>query len=156
MMATMKNATSLLALAAIVGLAACGGGGSGYGMSTTPIGTTTTVTSLAASALITPNRGTQTGFVNASGHAAYVFDLDSSQPGTSQCSGACAQNWPPLTVPSGFTVTAPWGTLAHADGSMQLTYNGRPLYAFVVDTQAGTANGDGVNEFGGLWHLAQP
>jgi predicted lipoprotein with Yx(FWY)xxD motif len=95
------------------------------------------------------------GFVNASGFTVYAFDLDLSSPGQSACNGACAQNWPPVTAPSG-TLPAPFGSITRQDGSSQLTYAGRPLYTFSFDTAKGQTNGDGVTAFGGLWHIARP
>jgi len=95
------------------------------------------------------------GFVNARGFTLYVFDADLNAPGTSTCDGACAQNWPPLQTPAG-TLPAPYGSIVRTDGSQQLTYNGRPLYAFIADASPGQTNGDGVNAFGGLWHIARP
>lgn len=161
----MKNAFPLLSLVATFGLAACGGasGSAGTGFTApsavTPVTTLTTAatsTSLASAQLPTPARGTQTGFVNSAGHAVYVFDLDLTKPGTSQCNDVCAQQWPPLALPAGLTIAAPWGTIARSDGTMQLTFSGHPLYLFIADQSAGTAVGDGVNAFGALWHLAQP
>ena len=32
-----------------------------------------------------------------------------------------------------------------------MTYNGRPLYRFSGDHKAGDTNGQGINEFGGIW-----
>jgi hypothetical protein len=37
------------------------------------------------------------------------------------------------------------------DGTTQLTSDGRPLYAFKLDTAAGQVRGDG---FAKLWHVA--
>jgi predicted lipoprotein with Yx(FWY)xxD motif len=95
------------------------------------------------------------GFVNVRGFTLYVFDADLAAPGTSTCNDACAQNWPALATPTG-ALPAPYGSIARNDGSHQLTYNGRPLYAFAGDGQPGQANGDGLNAFGGIWHIARP
>lgn len=88
------------------------------------------------------------------GMTLYTFDRD--QDGVSNCSGGCAQTWPPLVLDGGDPV-APYGlagTLAaidRGDGQRQVTYNGRPLYFFAADTQPGDTKGDGV---GGVWHVA--
>jgi predicted lipoprotein with Yx(FWY)xxD motif len=95
------------------------------------------------------------GYVNSGGFTVYVFDADLAAPGQSTCNGACAQNWPHVATPSG-SLPAPWGSIVRQDGSSQLTYNGRPLYTFAFDTAPGQTNGDGVNAFGGLWHIARP
>ena len=43
------------------------------------------------------------------------------------------------------------GTSKRADGSMQVTYAGHPLYTYVSDTAKGDAKGQGLNVDGGLW-----
>ena len=45
------------------------------------------------------------------------------------------------------------GTITRADGTMQLTYDGHPLYYFTADTAGGTANGQGVKAFGAEWYV---
>ena len=45
------------------------------------------------------------------------------------------------------------GTITRPDGTMQLTYNGHPLYYFVADTAGGTAHGEGVKAFGAEWYV---
>jgi predicted lipoprotein with Yx(FWY)xxD motif len=97
----------------------------------------------------------QTGFAAANGFAVYNFDLDLTTPGTSACTGTCTTFWPPIIVPAGKTVAAPFGTIRRTDGTLQLAFNGHPLYTFAQDTNATTASGDGLNVSGGLWHLAQ-
>jgi predicted lipoprotein with Yx(FWY)xxD motif len=49
--------------------------------------------------------------------------------------------------------TGTFGTINRRDGSVQGTYNGRPLYRFVDDEAPGDASGDGV---GGLWRAVEP
>jgi predicted lipoprotein with Yx(FWY)xxD motif len=85
----------------------------------------------------------------------YTFNSDS--PGVSNCSGGCSTTWPPLTAPSGQTPTAGSGiggalaTITRGDGSIQVTYKGRPLYFFHGDHQAGDMNGNYTG-----WSLARP
>ena len=81
----------------------------------------------------------------------YTYAKDSEA--TSACSGGCATAWPPLTVPAGQAPTAGAGvtgtlaTLTRADGTVQVTYNGWPLYYWKGDKAAGDVTGDGVNGF---------
>jgi predicted lipoprotein with Yx(FWY)xxD motif len=96
------------------------------------------------------------GFINAAGHTLYVFDADLAWPGHSVCNGDCAANWPPLAPPAGKALIAPFSATTRDDGSKQLAYAGRPLYAFIVDTAPGQTSGDGINAFGGIWHIARP
>jgi len=95
--------------------------------------------------------------VNAQGMTLYVFGGDT--PGTSNCSSACSQNWPALTVAggnptAGSGVSGTLGTITRSDGTKQVTRDGMPLYTFAFDKQPGDANGQGLNEFGGIWTAA--
>jgi predicted lipoprotein with Yx(FWY)xxD motif len=91
------------------------------------------------------------------GMTLYVFDQDTGSEST--CTGSCAENWPPFTVDegehatAGDGVTGEIGETTRDDGTIQVTYNGHPLYYFAGDQAAGDANGDGV---GGVWHIATP
>jgi predicted lipoprotein with Yx(FWY)xxD motif len=78
----------------------------------------------------------------------YTFDKDVAGSGTSNCTGGCLANWPPLTVAAGETptggagVTGTLGTIVRTDnGATQVTYNGLPLYFFASDTAPGDTNG---------------
>jgi predicted lipoprotein with Yx(FWY)xxD motif len=82
------------------------------------------------------------------GKTVYQFANDVKDSGKSNCTGGCATTWPPLTVAAGATpsggsgVTGTLGTITRADdGTLQVTYNGLPLYFFSGDTAAGDANG---------------
>ena len=55
----------------------------------------------------------------------------------------------PATAPG---VTGTFGTIKRADGSVQATFDGHPLYAFAGDTAPGQNKGNGLNAAGGLWH----
>ncbi len=79
--------------------------------------------------------------------------------GTIVCTGACAQEWPPVTV-SGTVPASPagagtFGTVDRPDGTTQLTFHGMPLYTFAGDTAAGQANGQGLYQ-DGLWFAVGP
>jgi predicted lipoprotein with Yx(FWY)xxD motif len=72
---------------------------------------------------------------------------------TSSCTGQCATAWPPLTVASGAAatggtgVTGAFATLTRADGTVQVTYNGLPLYGWQKDAKPGDVTGQGVGGF---------
>jgi predicted lipoprotein with Yx(FWY)xxD motif len=58
-----------------------------------------------------------------------------------------------VTVAAGVTgVTGKLGTTKRTDGSLQATYNGRPLYTYIADTAPGQAKGNKLNLSGGLWY----
>jgi predicted lipoprotein with Yx(FWY)xxD motif len=102
--------------------------------------------------------------VNSAGRALYVSDEEKNR--ILCTSGACGAIWSPLTVPnkSDITTSGPLakeiGTTARPDGSMQVTFEGRPLYTFSFDHAAGQVNGDGQQDsFDGTnftWHAATP
>jgi predicted lipoprotein with Yx(FWY)xxD motif len=88
------------------------------------------------------------------GFALYAFTRDTRRRAT--CYGACAKAWPPYIVrtrPSaGRGATASLvGVTRRADGRLQATYAGRPLYYYVGDTKPGIVLCQNVKEFGGLW-----
>lgn len=94
--------------------------------------------------------------VDANGMTLYL--LTSDPPGKSTCSGGCANNWPPLIVTdqpaAGDGLDASLlGTTTRADGSLQVTYNGHPLYLFKSDRNPGDVKGQGV---GGVWFIVSP
>ena len=116
-----------------------------------------------------PSQGTQKGvsigttktslgtfLVGPDGKSLYLFEADTSSQST--CSGACAQGWPPLTTtgpPVGGSGVMPslLSTSPRSDGTMQVTYNGHPLYYYAGDTKAGQTNGEGLQAFGAGWDV---
>jgi len=106
----------------------------------------------AGGALKTAQVSGVTVVTNAKGFTLYSFAPDTATK--SNCNGACAQVWPPVTgaVTAGPGVTGKLGTITRSDGSTQATYDGHPLYTYVADTAPGQATGNGINANGGLWH----
>ncbi len=89
------------------------------------------------------------------GFALYAFTHD-PRGGKSTCSGACAGAWPPYLVYGAAPKGRLLGTTRRADGSLQVTYAGRPLYHYVGDRQPGQILCQNVREFGGLWLVVRP
>ena len=143
----------LLALVAVAAaaavLAACS---SSATSSTNGSGSTSSSPAAAtAGSLKTATIGGVTVLTNAAGFTLYSFAPDT--PTTSHCNGTCAQNWPPVTGPATAAgVTGTFGTIKRSDGSVQATFDGHPLYAFVGDAAPGQAKGNDLNAAGGLWH----
>ena len=102
-----------------------------------------------AEGLKTASVGGVTVLTNAKGFVLYSFAPDTATK--SACSGACAKAWPPQPAPA--TVTSPYTSIKRSDGTTQLVFDGHPLYTFIADTSPGTASGNGVNNFGGVWHV---
>ncbi len=80
--------------------------------------------------------------------------------GTSTCYADCAQTWPPYIVsPSDRynlqygVYLAKVGTITRADGTLQLTYNGHPLYFYSGDQSSSDFKGQGM---GGVWYVVNP
>jgi predicted lipoprotein with Yx(FWY)xxD motif len=93
-----------------------------------------------------------TVLTDARGFTLYSFAPDTRT--TSNCNGTCAQLWPPVAGPvtAGPGVTGSLGTITRANGAIQATYDGHPLYTYVADTAPGKAKGNGLNASGGVWH----
>lgn len=110
--------------------------------------------------LMLASQGAHAPFLtNAAGNALYYVDGDTDG---SKCTGPCLQSWPPVTIeaqqPSGAAGLqgAMIASITRADGSRQVTFDGHPLYRYAADAGAGSANGDGVKDKFGSWHLATP
>jgi len=93
--------------------------------------------------------------VDSQGMTLYEFEKDKGTEST--CYGECAKYWPPLLTKgepqaSNGADASLLGTTERKDGTMQVTYNGRPLYLFVEDKQPGEANGNNFEGFGAEWY----
>ena len=146
----MRNrylAAGLIAAAALIA-AGCGSSSSGSGNG----GSTSTPGGASGTALKTATVSGTTVLTNAQGFTLYWFGPDTASK--SNCTGSCAQFWPPEKGPAtaGAGVTGTLGTVARSDGTVQATYDGHPLYTYTADTAAGQATGNGLNVNGGVWH----
>jgi predicted lipoprotein with Yx(FWY)xxD motif len=94
--------------------------------------------------------------VDGTGRTLYAFSRDSANQPT--CYDACAQTWLPLLADgkpgSGIGIdVAAATTVARRDGGQQVTYKGIPLYQYAGDEVDRDANGQGLDMFGGEWHV---
>jgi predicted lipoprotein with Yx(FWY)xxD motif len=91
------------------------------------------------------------------GMTVYTFTKDTKDSGKSVCTDQCIAKWPALSVPAGATptggasLTGKLGTITRDDGTLQVTYNGMPLYFFANDKAPGDANG--IYEY---WEAVKP
>jgi predicted lipoprotein with Yx(FWY)xxD motif len=162
---------AVVAGAAMVAItvAACSGGSSSNGASATGAPTTGAPAASSPAAASTGSSGgteittaTASGMTfltDASGRAVYLWVKDTGD--ASQCSGACAGAWPPVTATGSVTaggsaVASDLGTITRSDGTKQVTYDGHPLYYFSGDSGAGQATGQGSDSFGAKWWLVSP
>ncbi len=90
------------------------------------------------------------------GRTVYMYTKDTK--GASVCIDKCEQAWPPLlqlgqpAVQAGVTASM-LGTFQRKDGTMQITYNGMPLYYYAKDLAVGDVLGQGV---GTVWYVVAP
>ena len=145
------GAIGLIALVA----AACGSSGAATTASKAP-SVAKAKSSTPVSVTTAKNSKLGTILVDQAGLTLYTYTSDSKNMTT--CTGACATEWPPLTLPAGTTkasagpgVTASkLGTFTRPGGAVQVTFDGMPLYRFSSDTMPGQANGQGVE---GKWFV---
>ena len=94
--------------------------------------------------------------VDDKGMTLYLFTKDT--PNTTVCYEKCAVAWPPLLTTgdpvAGEGVDASLlGTTDRTDGTVQVTYNGWPLYYYEKDKAPGDVVGQDV---GGVWFVVSP
>ena len=151
---TRRNSLSLLLAAAAVALvglviAGCGGGDN---QATAASGSANGSSTLAVS----DTGGLGKIIVDSKGRTVYLFEKDTGSMST--CSGACAQDWPPVTTNGKPTAgdgldASLVGTTKRSDGTKQVTYNGHPIYLYAGDNAAGDTNGQGLDVFGAKWYV---
>jgi predicted lipoprotein with Yx(FWY)xxD motif len=151
--ASLGTAVAALALAA----SGCGGGAS----IAVPTGAAPTTGPEGPGYMVHTEtvKGVGTVLVDGYDETLYLFVPDAGT-GKSTCVQNCAAKWPPLSLPVGIThpfvgpgaQSALIGTTRRADGRIQVTYHGWPLYHWVGDTAAGEATGEAVRDSGGLWY----
>jgi len=112
--------------------------------------------SMGATVALAENEEHGSFLVDSEGMSLYLFTNDTEN--TSNCYDDCATNWPPLLTEgdpaAGEGVDESLlGTTERDDGSLQVTYNGWPLYYFAADNAAGDTAGQGV---GDVWYLLTP
>jgi predicted lipoprotein with Yx(FWY)xxD motif len=124
--------------------AGCGSSGASQGAGPSAAANTLTIGSATAASV-------GTFLTGLNGLTLYTKSGDTATSST--CTGSCATSWPPLTVTAGQQVAGAsgvmgtFGTLTRADGSIQVTYVGLPLYYWVQDKKAGDVTGQGVGGF---------
>jgi predicted lipoprotein with Yx(FWY)xxD motif len=95
--------------------------------------------------------------VGKDGLTLYMYPLDGVNQST--CYDQCATAWPPLLVKSTDGIKVADGipgkidTAARKDGTLQVTYNGQPLYYWFKDKKSGDTTG---NRVGRVWWVVSP
>jgi len=148
----MRRLWSAAGLAAVVlALAACASSSSSSS-SSSPAAQGSTPAAASGNSVLSRTINGTTVLTNSKGLTLYSFGPDTST--ASNCNGSCATYWPPVVGPvtAGPGVTGTLSTITRADGTIQATYDGHPLYTYVADTAPGQDKGNGLNLSGGVWH----
>ena len=95
---------------------------------------------------------TSAGNVLADPKGMTVYTYDKDEPGKSNCSGECAEYWPPLLAGAADKATGGLTIIKRADGTMQWADDGKPLYTYVKDKAPGDVTGDNVKN---VWHVVK-
>lgn len=143
---------AVVAVVVGVAIAATGCGGGGSKDSSTP-------TSNAGGATVSAQQISGSGnvLVDSKGQALYANDQEKRM---ALCDGACLSFWTPLTIqggaPKGNSLDGKLGVVTRPGGDKQVTFNGKLLYTFYLDSP-GKVGGDGFDDaFGGqkfTWHV---
>jgi predicted lipoprotein with Yx(FWY)xxD motif len=102
------------------------------------------------------------GPILATGTGRTLYDFGPDTPTHSACVNVgCLYQWPPVIVKGSVLVgpgveRALLGTVTRANGSTQLSYNGHPLYTYVLDVKPGSITGQAIDQDGGPWYVLDP
>jgi predicted lipoprotein with Yx(FWY)xxD motif len=102
---------------------------------------------------ISTAKAAKLGTILVAGETVYTL-----KPSKTKCTAACLKVWPPVELPQGMTTAtagtgvdaAKLGTKALADGTLQVTYAGKPLYYFFKDKAPGQVKGN-ITDTWGKW-----
>lgn len=148
------------ALALVLAVAACGGGGTttanGGDDTQTAQQETQEETQEAQAQVQTASSPVGQILTDAEGRTLYMFTQDSENE--SACYDECAEAWPPLVVsgePAGGSgvEASLLGTTERENGDQQVTYAGMPLYYFASDESSGDITGQAVED---VWWVVSP
>ena len=155
-------APAVLAIPALL-LAACGsstspstgsGTKSASAMSTksSSMGGSSTMSSSGTTALKKIKTAIGPVLADSKGLTLYWYAKDTKM--ASACTGSCATAWPPVTgkpaAAMGVHLVGKFGTIKRANGALQATYKGHPLYTYAGDSAPGQTKGNGLS---GVWHV---
>ncbi|HMD44951.1 MAG TPA: hypothetical protein VKG43_02245 [Acidimicrobiales bacterium] len=98
------------------------------------------------------------GMVLVTGSGVTLYHLTADKPNKPTCTGGCNSIWPALLLAKGSTKpvagggVSGLGTVKVANGRLQVTYHGEPLYRYVLDGHPGDTKGQGVD---GVWFVVK-
>jgi predicted lipoprotein with Yx(FWY)xxD motif len=160
----MNSRLAVFFLVAGAALAACGGGGGtspvgvpqpGPTLTVAPTPTPTPAPAPVGNLPLSETVGASAGWVDPSSHRTlYFLDVDTTTGAT--CTAGCLGVWPVFAPVSGSAATENMTIVTRSDGTgQQWDYQGHPLYHYAGDSGPDQANGEGIPDFGGHWHVAR-
>jgi predicted lipoprotein with Yx(FWY)xxD motif len=127
-----------------------------YGYGSTGSSSATTAPATGSSTVKVGDTSKGKVLTDGAGMTLYTYNPDTAGSGKSVCTGGCLAEWPAViatSAPSGVSgASGAFALIKRDDGSMQVSYKGKPLYRFVDDKAPGDATGDGMDDFA----LARP
>jgi predicted lipoprotein with Yx(FWY)xxD motif len=98
--------------------------------------------------------------VDARRRAVYTLSGDSKSHPKCTKANHCFIFWPPVKVSSARKLSKAPGIKGklgvwHRNGFNQVTLGGHPLYEYSGDSHKNTATGEGIQTFGGTWHVVK-
>jgi|NGEPerStandDraft_6_1074524.scaffolds.fasta_scaffold37353_1 predicted lipoprotein with Yx(FWY)xxD motif len=172
---TRSAITIVATLATAMAVTACGSSSPKAAGTVAPVKTAATPSSPATPTSSTPAAqpsGTDVGVISThhtqdgsliagiDGRTLYYFQPDKSASAgaakSSTCYKACATVWPPVLATatpsaSGSAKASLIALTKRTDGTMQVTYNGLPLYYYAADLKAGQVTGNHLRDGFGFW-----
>lgn len=153
--------SGVISAAAALALAGCGSSSktATSGPTTTAAGAASPTTAAAGSAMVQTKTDAKLGTILADASGKTLYTLTNNGQAVA-CTGPCLTAWPAFTVPAGTTPTGDpgvtgLGVVDGPNGDRQVTSNNLPLYSFSGDKAAGDVNGEGLQSFGGVWHVVK-
>jgi predicted lipoprotein with Yx(FWY)xxD motif len=114
----------------------------------------TAATSPTTASVISTAKNSKLGTILVSGNTVYALKASKTA-----CTAKCLKVWPPVLLPQGVTTAtagagvdaSKLGTVAAANGALQITYAGKALYWFAKDKAPGQVKGN-VTDKWGKWY----
>ncbi len=150
-------------LVAVLGLAACGSDAKTSTKNDASNGASSTSSSgpspSTADAVVKTAHNADLGTILVDSGGRTVYTLTKNGVNV-PCTGDCLASWPAVLLPAGVdTATGGPGvrglTVVTVTDGKQVAQGGLPLYTFSGDRLAGDANGEGLDSFGGVWHVVK-
>jgi predicted lipoprotein with Yx(FWY)xxD motif len=123
-----------------------------------PAPSNTQVVAAASEAVINVATDPTLGQILVDGRGMTLYILTKDGPDQSNCDATCLAKWPPLLTQGNPTLgpgvdDSKIGSAMLADGTRIVTYDHRPLYYWINDSQPGETTGQGV---GSVWFVISP